>query len=294
MVSADSPAMEPEDRPDHGETPEEGTRSFMPGPPDPSMTLGSFVVCRDNFLALQMACIVAAGGPREAFSGLLCLYGSHGVGKTHILSAIANLSGRRTSLLVNVRDLGTSYDAACGRESLSELTQRLIAPDILLLDDMEACADRYEFQEWMASIISERLGSGRDSAVSSVMSPLSLQGVGKDLAAVLRQGTALRLRTKGTRAHAVMMREFCRDLGVREKMIRLLCGFTVAEKDRPLDGAGYHRLLYLLGYRLADARKRSFFNEPLIVSRWSKSAGDTGSVAFARYQKTGKLLIRFG
>lgn len=136
---------------------------------DPRMSFDTLVVTPANQLVVR-----AARGVAEAPGALynpLIIQGPPGVGKTHLLHAIAlhtiACEAGRSVLLEDVDRIVDLVTTGVTRGTLSNLHDALAGVDILLLDDFEGVSGRETTQEEIATVFAEMLAEGRQIVLSS-------------------------------------------------------------------------------------------------------------------------------
>ena len=146
---------------------------------DPKFTFETFVVGPANRLA-SAAARRAADSPGTSYNPLF-LYANSGLGKSHILVAIAHHASR------NNPQVRTLYQTLEGY--LNELTEALEAGardrmrdryrdvDILLLDDVQFLAGQAEAQEMLLSSIDSLTASGSQVVLASDRPPSEINGL---------------------------------------------------------------------------------------------------------------------
>ena len=110
--------------------------------------------------------------------GVLALYGCYGVGKTHLLAAIANRH-READKPCLFASAVTFFDAMQDRlshnQEYHDLIKRAIHTPLLLLDDLDKPKPSEFRQEMYYQIIDGRRKTGRPLAISCNCSPLELE-----------------------------------------------------------------------------------------------------------------------
>lgn len=109
--------------------------------------------------------------------GILYLYGGYGVGKTHLLAAIANQQCER-GIAVLFASVVTLFDAIQDRirhdEDYHELLRRAIATPLLILDDLDKPKPSEFRQEMLYQIVDGRSRLRRPLALSCNCPPQAL------------------------------------------------------------------------------------------------------------------------
>jgi chromosomal replication initiation ATPase DnaA len=150
---------------------------------DPKLTFENFVVGPANRLA-SAAARRAADTPGSAYNPLF-LYGPSGVGKSHILIAVAHQAAKRAGA---ARVLYRTME-----EFLEELTQALAAGqrdglrdryrelDLLLLDDIQFLAGQAEAQEMLLRFVDALTTTGRQILLASDRAPAAIDALDERL-----------------------------------------------------------------------------------------------------------------
>jgi chromosomal replication initiator protein len=116
---------------------------------NPKNTFGNFVVGPSNQLAFAAA-VAASGGGGRRYNPLF-LYGSTGLGKTHLLHAIAHrIHAERPSARIvygSADSFTNEYINALTVRRMDEFRERYHRCDALLVDDLQSLAGRTQTQE---------------------------------------------------------------------------------------------------------------------------------------------------
>ena len=114
---------------------------------NPKYTFETFVVGKSNRLA-HAAALAVAEHPAGPYNPLF-LYGGVGLGKTHLLHAIARASqaAGRTAVYVSSEEFTNDLIDAIRTHSTSEFRERYRQADILLVDDVQFIAGKESTQE---------------------------------------------------------------------------------------------------------------------------------------------------
>ena len=132
-----------------GEPVSDSTRDVLQGAPlDPKYTFETFVEGESNNLALAAARQIAAGGP-VTFNPLY-LHASVGLGKTHLMQAVAakvRASGRKV-LYLTAEHFMYKFVAALKSQSALAFKENLRTIDLLLIDDMQFLHGKQVQQEF--------------------------------------------------------------------------------------------------------------------------------------------------
>ena len=106
---------------------------------NPNYTFENFVVGRTNRLA-HAASLAVAEMPGKAYNPLF-IYGDSGIGKTHLLHAIANHTLEHhpnlNIILLNAEKFVNEFNQAIMNRQVRQFQERLRAADMLLVDDVQ-------------------------------------------------------------------------------------------------------------------------------------------------------------
>ena len=169
------------------DVPREGWPLIM-RPTDPRLTFDSMVPCKVNEFPIELARIVAAeGAERDAFNPLY-IYGDVGVGKTHLMSAIANAAIHRGVRFINTADLEVEHERATRDSRRAELREWLTSSEVLLVDDIQLCEKNEPLQHELFAVLNHMIRDGRAVVISSDVPPTRLRGVESRLLSRLGAG----------------------------------------------------------------------------------------------------------
>lgn len=162
---------------------EDGYRTFLGGEPsrnkcfDPNdeFTFDTFVVGPSNKLAYAAAQAVAQN-PAQNYNPLF-IYGDSGLGKTHLIYAIAHVirSRNRNARIAYVKgdDLTNELVAAiqAGPAKSAEMREKYRQADLLLVDDVQFIAGRKQTQEEFFHTFNALYESGKQIVLTSDRPP---------------------------------------------------------------------------------------------------------------------------
>jgi len=184
---------------------------LLAAPPDPTMTFANFVQLRGNAFPLELAKIVASNTPVQVPYNPLYIYGDVGLGKTHLLSAIANETTDRRVLMMNMADLDVEFVRAKRTSFQAELREWLGSMEVMLLDDIQLCERNEELQLELFSVLNHMTRSGRWVVISSDVYPTQLLGVEQRLLSRLRGGVIVGLQMADWVERVEILRHFFGD-----------------------------------------------------------------------------------
>jgi chromosomal replication initiator protein len=156
---------------------------------NPSYTFAHFVIGKSNDLAAASATAVAAQ-PGRTYNPLF-IYGETGLGKTHLMQAVAHevLGARPSTRLVYVSAEQFTNDlvASLQQADLSLFQSRYHTADLLLIDDVHILAGRRAAQDAFAETFAVLYDTGRQIMLTSDRAPQS-SGLDSELVGRFRSG----------------------------------------------------------------------------------------------------------
>jgi chromosomal replication initiator protein len=156
-------------------------RSDLAAPLDPRFTFEGFVVGKPNEFAYACARRVAERPSSPGFNPLF-LYGGVGLGKTHLMHAIAWELTDRTAVPVSVAYMSAEkfmyrFIAAIRSQSTMEFKENLRSVDVLMIDDLQFLIGKDNTQEEFFHTFNYLVEQGKQIVVSADKSPSDLNGL---------------------------------------------------------------------------------------------------------------------
>ena len=162
--------------------------SYAQPPPPPQQpvaglneryTFDRFIVGANNRLA-QAASVAVADRPARSYNPLF-LYGATGLGKTHLMQAIANQlleRGAKTRICyIPAEQFVNEMVAAIGSHSTDSFRARYRSHDLLLVDDVQFLRGKNHTQEEFFHTFNALYNSDRQIVLTSDRHPKELQGL---------------------------------------------------------------------------------------------------------------------
>lgn len=175
---------------------------------DPTLRFDTFVVGAANRLAASAARAVAET-PGAAYNPLF-LFGGAGLGKTHLLTAIAHAAAERHPELVTryvtLDDFADELDAAIRRSQADAFKRHYLEVGLLLLDDVQGLAGRREMQSEMLRVFNVLQGAGRQIVMAADRAPAAIPDVDQRLLNRLTGGLIVEVGTPDQEARADLLR----------------------------------------------------------------------------------------
>lgn len=162
--------------PSHGSASEHWAGTVESLPLDPRHTFERFVIGSGNRLA-HSAALAAAELPGEAYNPLF-LHGPPGLGKTHLLGAIADYLSRRwpelTVHYTTAERFTTEFVGALRKDGPERFKQRYRKLDALLIDDVQILEGKEHTQEEFVHTFNALHAAGKQIVLSSDRPPEAL------------------------------------------------------------------------------------------------------------------------
>ncbi|MEO1239302.1 MAG: chromosomal replication initiator protein DnaA [Pseudomonadota bacterium] len=163
----------------------------LPGAPlDTRFKFDTFVVGKPNALAHAAARRVAEGGP-VTFNPLF-LYGGVGLGKTHLMHAIAwELQERQPDLKVvylSAEQFMYRFVQALRDKDMMAFKQLFRSVDVLMVDDVQFIAGKDATQEEFFHTFNALVDSGKQVIVSADCAPTDIPGIEDRIVSRLQSG----------------------------------------------------------------------------------------------------------
>ena len=239
---------EDEDGPETTPAPgQPGTTSSTTLPFNPGFTFDRFVVGSSNQFAAAAAEAVA-DRPGKAYNPLY-LYGGSGLGKTHLLHAIANsLKAEKSPLKVvymTTEQFVNELINCIRRKQMEAFRQTFRGVDLLLLDDIQFIAGKERTQEEFFHTFNTLQSTGRQVVFTSDARPADIPGLEERLRSRFLQGLIADIQPPDLETRCAILREKARAVG-RElpEDVVLFISRRVQNNVRELEGCLNRTIAY--------------------------------------------------
>ncbi len=173
----------------------QGEAAPLGAPLDPRFTFEDFVVGASNELAYAAAKRVAHA-PAQTYNPLY-IRGQVGIGKTHLLHAIAWELKKRNPyakiLYLSAERFMYCFVQALRDRDIMTFKEQFRGVDILLMDDVQFIANKASTQEEFFHTFDALIGQNRQVVITADRAPSELEGVGERIRSRLDQGLAVDL-----------------------------------------------------------------------------------------------------
>ena len=157
---------------------------------DPRYTFANFVVGKPNEFAYAAAKRVAEAD--EVSFNPLFLYGGVGLGKTHLMHAIAweirQRSPQRRVIYMSAEKFMYSFVRALRNQDTVSFKEQFRAVDVLMIDDVQFIAGKDATQEEFFHTFNALVDQGRQIVLSADKSPSNIEEIGDRLRSRLASG----------------------------------------------------------------------------------------------------------
>ncbi|GHG12957.1 MULTISPECIES: chromosomal replication initiator protein DnaA [Paracoccus] len=165
-------------------------RTDLGAPLDPRYTFGNFVVGKPNELAHAAARRVAEGGP-VGFNPLF-LYGGVGLGKTHLMHAIAHEYHRRHPmaqvLYLSAEQFMYRFVQALRESTIMDFKGMFRNVNMLMVDDVQFIAGKDSTQEEFFHTFNALVDQGKQIVISADRAPAEIKGLEERIKSRLSSG----------------------------------------------------------------------------------------------------------
>ena len=210
---------------------------------DPRFTFPTFVVGKPNEFAYACARRVAERPSSPGFNPLF-LYGGVGLGKTHLMLAIAwdlvnrTAGPRPTVAYLTAERFMYRFIAAIRNQSTMEFKEQLRSVDVLMIDDLQFLTGKDNTQEEFFHTFNALVDAGKQIVVSADKSPSDLSGLEDRLRTRLNCGMVadLHATTFELRISILEAKASLAQMAVPAKVLEFLA-HKITSNVRELEGA---------------------------------------------------------
>jgi chromosomal replication initiator protein len=208
---------------------------------NPRHTFDQFVIGDGNRLA-HAAALAAAEAPGQAYNPLF-LHAPPGLGKTHLLNAIANyittFEPTTTVRYTTVEAFTNGFIAALNGKALERFKHLYRDVDVLLIDDVQFLASKAKTEEEFFHTFNALYDSGRQLVVTCDRLPSRLTGIEQRLRERFESGLVAHLTPPdlSTRLTILRKRVMLDNIVIEDEGVLKLIAERVTDNVRSLEGA---------------------------------------------------------
>jgi chromosomal replication initiator protein len=181
---------------------------------NPKYTFRTFVVADSNRIAAAAA-IASAERPGEDYNPLF-IYSSPGLGKTHLLQAIALRAGQsgRNALYVTSEQFVNDFVTSIAQSRGDEFRRRYRSVQLLLVDDIQFLAGKGRTQEEFFYTFNDLHSDGCQLVIASDRAPSAIPGLEARLASRFQWGLVADIQPPDEETRLAILQAKARDLRV--------------------------------------------------------------------------------
>lgn len=212
----------------------------LSAPLDPRYTFENFVTGKPNEFAYAAAQRVA-DSDRVAFNPLF-LYGGVGLGKTHLMHAIAHSIRTRQPdrkvVYLSAEKFMYSFVRALRYKDTMAFKEQFRSVDVLMIDDVQFISGKDSTQEEFFHTFNALVDQGRQIVISADKSPADLEDIGDRLRSRLASGLVADIHPTTYELRLSILQSKADQMGqkVPEKVLEFLA-HKIATNVRELEGA---------------------------------------------------------
>lgn len=206
----------------------------------PKYTFSTFIVGKGNELAHAAAQAVAAR-PGEAYNPLF-IYGGVGLGKTHLLQAIAHAmiekNPKTKVLYVSSEKFTNEFVASVKEGRAKEFKDRYRNVDLLLIDDIQFIGGKEQTQEEFFHTFNELHQQGKQVVLSSDRPPKAIPALEDRLRSRFEWGMIADIAAPDLETRVAILQAKCQEKSfhIPPEVVQLIAT-TVQSNIRELEGA---------------------------------------------------------
>jgi chromosomal replication initiator protein len=181
---------------------------------NPRFTFQSFVIADTNRLAAAAAA-AAAEEPGSDYNPLY-IYGSPGLGKTHLLQAIAQRAAQKgtDALYVTSEQFTNEFVTSIANGRGDEFRRRYRSVQLLLVDDIQFLANKARTQEEFFYTFNDLQSDGGQVVVAGDRHPASMQGLEGRLSSRFQGGLIADIQPPAEETRLAILEKKARDQNV--------------------------------------------------------------------------------
>lgn len=205
-----------------------------------SFTFQTFVTGSHNNFAVSAAKAVAEK-PGQVYSPLF-IYGNVGLGKTHLMNAIANeiiqQDNKKNVLYLPATKLIDEIVTAIRKNKLSNLMRTFDDIDVLLIDDIQFLADKVRTQEIFHNIFNEFQMNNKQVVLTSDRPPKELNNIEARLKSRFALGLVADIQKPDYETRLAILQAKCSQKGesIAYELLSIIAK-TIKNNVRELEGA---------------------------------------------------------
>ncbi len=208
---------------------------------NPDNSFENFVEGECNRLARSAGYAVAEKPGGTAFNPLF-IYGSPGLGKTHLAQAIGievkNRYPEKTVLYVDANKFQTQYTEATRKNNRNDFVHFYQMIDVLIVDDVQYFARKEGTQDVFFHIFNHLHQMGKQLVLTSDKPPVDMQGLDERLLSRFKWGLAADLQEPdfNTRISILKKKAYQDGINIQDEVLEYIASH-ISDNIRELEGA---------------------------------------------------------
>jgi chromosomal replication initiator protein len=208
---------------------------------NPNYSFDNFVEGDCNRLARSAGFAVSQKPGGTAFNPLL-IYGTNGVGKTHLAQSIGieikNNFPNKTVLYVQAEKFTTQFIEAVKNNAQNDFVHFYQMIDALIIDDIQFLAGKEKTQDVFFHIFNHLHQVGKQLVLTADRPPVDLQGIEQRLLSRFKWGLSADLQTPGLETRIAILEKKVYNEGIElpKEVIEYLA-YSITSNVRELEGA---------------------------------------------------------
>lgn len=209
-------------------------------PLDPRFTFDNFVVGRSNEFAFQAARRIAEGD--DVVYNPFFLYGGVGLGKTHLMQAIAwHIHTHRPKakiLYISSEKFLTHFVRALRDKSTISFKNAFRSVDVLMVDDIQFIGGKESTQEEFFHTFDALVNERKQIILTADKSPHELKNIEERLRSRLGWGLATEIHTPSLETRIAILEKKSQSLGIElNRDVSMFLADRISSNVRELEGA---------------------------------------------------------
>ncbi|WP_109830730.1 chromosomal replication initiator protein DnaA [Reichenbachiella versicolor] len=207
---------------------------------NPNYTFDSYIEGDCNRLARSAGYAVASKPGSTSFNPLM-IYGSVGLGKTHLVQSIGNRIKKENPenfvLYVASEKFASQFIEALKSNSLQDFTNFYLNVDTLIIDDVQFFKDKVKTQEIFFHIFNHLHQNNKQIIMSSDRPPTELEGLQERLVSRFKWGLTADLQRPDFETRLAIIQKKLQDDGLKidDKVLEYLA-YSIDSNIRELEG----------------------------------------------------------
>jgi chromosomal replication initiator protein len=208
---------------------------------NPKYTFDSFVIGSSNRFA-HAAALAVAEAPAQAYNPLF-IYGHTGLGKTHLLHAVANYVGEHSSNMtvryVTSETFMNDFINSLRDKRIEGFKQRYRTYDVLLIDDVQFFEHKERIQEEFFHTFNSLYEAGRQIVMSSDRPPREISTLEERLRSRFEWGLITDIQPPDLETRIAILRKKVKNDGINvdDTEVLTFVASRVSTNIRELEGA---------------------------------------------------------